>query len=78
MTCGCTGSAAPTRGCCAGADGFAPRPSEPINFAGSAARYLFELGRAGFRRDERLRALGRWTLVHGNAFASSRRLERYR
>jgi N-acetylglucosaminyl-diphospho-decaprenol L-rhamnosyltransferase len=49
-----------------------------INFAGSGARYLMFLARAGFRQDEGLRALGRWTLVHANALAPRRRLERYR
>ena len=49
-----------------------------LNLAGSGARYAVGLARAGFRPDERLRALGRWTLVHRYAFAPRRVLARYR
>lgn len=49
-----------------------------INLGGSGARYAVYLVRAGFRPDQRLRALGRWTLVHRYAFAPRRVLARYR
>jgi N-acetylglucosaminyl-diphospho-decaprenol L-rhamnosyltransferase len=49
-----------------------------MNFAGSGARYLLGLARAGFRPDEGLRAHRRWTLVHAYALAPRRVLARYR
>jgi N-acetylglucosaminyl-diphospho-decaprenol L-rhamnosyltransferase len=49
-----------------------------LNLFGSATRLLVDLTLAGFRRDERLRALSRWTLVHLYAFAPRRTLARYR
>jgi GT2 family glycosyltransferase len=49
-----------------------------LNLLGSAARLAVDLTLAGFRFDEHLRALGRWTLVHLYAFAPRRALERYR
>jgi hypothetical protein len=49
-----------------------------MNLAGSAARYLVRLALAGFRTDDGLKALGRWTLVHAYAFAPRRVLDRYR
>lgn len=49
-----------------------------LNFLGSAARYAWRLGLARGRRDEALRALGRWTLVHAYALAPRAVLERYR
>jgi GT2 family glycosyltransferase len=47
-----------------------------LNFVGSGGRYLLLLLRG--QRDEGLRALGRWTLVHAYALAPRRVLERYR
>jgi len=49
-----------------------------INLVGSGGRYAVDLARAGFKRDDRLRALGRWTLVHRYALAPQRVLARYR
>ncbi len=49
-----------------------------MNFAGSGSRYLLRLAQAGFRPDDGLRALGRWTLVHRYALAPRRVLARYR
>lgn len=49
-----------------------------LNLAGSAARLGVDLARAGFRPDERLRMMGRWTLVHLYAFAPRHTLQRYR
>ena len=49
-----------------------------LNLVGSASRLAVDLARAGFRPDPRLRALGRWTLVHFYAFAPRRTLDRYR
>lgn len=49
-----------------------------LNLAGSAVRLGVDLTRAGFRLDERLRGMGRWTLVHLYAFAPRRTLDRYR
>jgi N-acetylglucosaminyl-diphospho-decaprenol L-rhamnosyltransferase len=49
-----------------------------INFAGSGVRYLKRLAQARGRRDEGLRAFGRWVLIHRYAFAPRRVLERYR
>ena len=49
-----------------------------LNLVGSAARLAVDLTRAGFRRDDRLRAMARWTLVHAYAFAPRRVLDRYR
>lgn len=49
-----------------------------LNLLGSATRLLVDLTLAGFRRDERLRAMSRWTLVHLYAFAPRRTLARYR
>src|SRR5947209_10695511 len=47
-----------------------------LNLTGSSARLLADLVLGGFRPDDRLRALGRWTLVHLYAFAPRRTLER--
>jgi GT2 family glycosyltransferase len=49
-----------------------------LNLAGSATRFAVDLSRAGFRADDHVRALGRWTLVHLYGFAPRRVLERYR
>jgi GT2 family glycosyltransferase len=49
-----------------------------LNLVGSATRLVVDLALAGFRSDARLRALGRWTLVHRYAFAPRRVLDRYR
>jgi GT2 family glycosyltransferase len=49
-----------------------------VNLAGSGARYALGLALSGGRPDARLRALGRWTLVHRFAFAPGRVLARYR
>lgn len=49
-----------------------------MNFIGAAVRYVVSLAANGFRTDERVRALGKWTLVHGYAFAPRRALDRYR
>jgi N-acetylglucosaminyl-diphospho-decaprenol L-rhamnosyltransferase len=49
-----------------------------LNLAGSAARLAVDLALAGFRPNARLRAMGRWTVVHLYAFAPRRTLERYR
>ena len=49
-----------------------------LNLAGSAGRFVLLLAAGGVRRDERLRALGRWTLVHLYALAPRRTLARYR
>jgi N-acetylglucosaminyl-diphospho-decaprenol L-rhamnosyltransferase len=49
-----------------------------LNLAGSAARLAVDYTRAGFRLDNRLRALARWTMVHFYAFAPRRTLDRYR
>jgi hypothetical protein len=49
-----------------------------LNLAGSAVRLGVDLTRAGFRLDERLRGMGRLTLVHLYAFAPRRTLDRYR
>jgi N-acetylglucosaminyl-diphospho-decaprenol L-rhamnosyltransferase len=49
-----------------------------LNLAGSAARLAVDLTRAGFRFDDRLRTMARWTLVHAYAFAPRRLLDRYR
>ena len=49
-----------------------------LNLTGFGFRYLIRLARAGFRQDEAMRALYRWTLVHGCVLASRRRLEQYR
>jgi hypothetical protein len=49
-----------------------------LNLAGSAARLAVDLTLAGFRPDDRLRAMWRWTLVHLYAFAPRSTLERYR
>jgi len=49
-----------------------------INLVGSGGRYAVDLACAGFKRDDRLRALGRWTLVHRYALAPQRVLARYR
>lgn len=49
-----------------------------LNLIGCGARLLSDFVIVGFRVDDRLRALGRWTLVHLYAFAPRRTLERYR
>jgi GT2 family glycosyltransferase len=49
-----------------------------LNLAGSAARYALRLAASRGRRDDGLRALGRWTLVHAYALAPRRVLDRYR
>lgn len=49
-----------------------------INLAGSGARCMLLLARAGFRLDDGIRALARWTPVHLYAFAPRRVLARYR
>jgi GT2 family glycosyltransferase len=49
-----------------------------LNFLGSGGRYLIQLVRAGFQSNARIRAMGRWTLVHRYAFAPRRKLERFR
>ena len=49
-----------------------------LNLTGSAARLAVDLTRAGFRFDDRLRTMARWTLVHAYAFAPRRLLDRYR
>ena len=49
-----------------------------MNLVGSAARYAVLLARAGFRRDDGLRALARWVRVHLYAFAPRSVLDRYR
>jgi GT2 family glycosyltransferase len=49
-----------------------------INFAGAAGRYVLFLARAGFRQDDGLRALRRWTFVHAYALAPRSVLARYR
>jgi GT2 family glycosyltransferase len=49
-----------------------------VNLTGAAARLAIWTALAGFRPDERRRAMARWTLVHLYAFAPRRTLERYR
>jgi GT2 family glycosyltransferase len=48
-----------------------------LNLAGSGVRLVVELALSGFRTDERIRGLWRWTRVHLYAYASRRTLARY-
>jgi GT2 family glycosyltransferase len=49
-----------------------------LNLIGSATRLSVDLTLNGFRFDDRLHALRRWTLVHLYAFAPGRVLDKYR